>query len=192
MVRAPEQLAPVNRAVQDAPWQGIDTKGGAMRSRADAIRREGAVVVTSSSISTNGLGEFNGWFRVLDAPEIPDAALGEVVAAALDEGEKHDGLSRPPLSRDRPDLLIPVYAALGVSSEKDFARGAAAVSFDRVDGVLYVQPMRSDERRGGGFVAHGGEIEYASMPSTADLGRIAKAGWDGDGLPDLRTDDAHT
>lgn len=163
-----------------------------MRSLADAIRRGGIVVVTSSSISTNGLGEFNGWFRVLDAAGLSAVALGEVVAAALDAGERHFGFGRPPLSPDCPDLLTPVYAAVGVSGERDFARGAVAVSFDRVGGVLYVQPMLSDERRGGGFVAHGGEVAYPSMPSTADLGQLTKASWDGSGLPDLRIDDAHT
>ena len=145
-----------------------------MRAIAQADRRPDAVVVTSSSISSNGLPEFNGWFVVLPA-DCPAADLGAALADALEASQRHHNFEASPLARTASDRLAPVYAAVGVASARAYAKGAASAAVERIDGRYYLQPMKP---QAGVFTAYGQEREYAGDAPRETLGAWCRAALD--------------
>ena len=142
-----------------------------MRTIAQVDRRPTDVVVTSWSISSNALGQFNGWWVVLPA-DASDEVIGTAVLDAWRVSAERAGFAAAPLSREAPDLLAPVYAAVGATSARAYTRGASAVALERSDGVVFVQPMRA---RAGGFTAYEPEAEYAADLTASALGALCRA-----------------
>ena len=154
-----------------SPRSGYAGDDGLMRTIAQVDRRPTDVVVTSWSISSNALGQFNGWWVVLPA-DASDEVIGTAVLDAWRVSAERAGFAAAPLSREAPDLLAPVYAAVGATSARAYTRGASAVALERSDGVVVVQPMRA---RAGGFTAYEPEAEYAADLTASALEALCRA-----------------
>ena len=115
----------------------------AVNGYASVYLRRGVVIVASRSYLGEGCGGLvgNGWFSTGPDNDMDDATLGRNVRAAF--AATQNNVLMPDFSQPRPGL-VSMYAAVGVKTDRQFAKDNSLVYVELRGTTIELTPCKTD------------------------------------------------